>query len=154
MLLTIPICDALNPVICGSLWDIDLQAIYHFITSNNTFILMYHTCRYDSRKWNYVNKSTFLLYVSTYFSLYLLLPNGCGVLDQSFCFPVLNIAPRIKMKSVLKRYFQGLSNGLFQSGMAPILKNLYHCYPYIWVLTMILGKRKQNTTPPPIPTNA
>ena len=32
------------------------------------------------------------------------------------------------MKSVLKRYFQGLSNELFQSNIAPILKNLYHCY--------------------------
>ena len=32
------------------------------------------------------------------------------------------------MKSVLKRYFQGLSNEPFQSNIAPILKNLYHCY--------------------------
>ena len=30
--------------------------------------------------------------------------------------------------NMLKRYFQGLSNELFQSIIAPILKNLYHCY--------------------------
>ena len=39
--------------------------------------------------------------------------------DSVWCYN--DITPRIKMKSGLKRYFQGLSNELFQSIIAPIL---------------------------------
>ena len=51
--------------------------------------------------------------ISKYVLFFLfLLPKNTLVSDQSFCFLIVNIAPRIEVRSVLKPCFQGLSNGM------------------------------------------
>ena len=48
-------------------------------------------------------------YLYVLFFLFLL-PKNTLVSDQSFCFLIVNIAPSIEVRSVLKPCFQGLSN--------------------------------------------